>query len=70
MHKNFKNLRVGDILRLNDDTHSVIILKVHDDKMVVAEGNYNGCVHWGREISRLEVRLTGTYVMTRYPKEQ
>lgn len=68
MHKDFNNLRVGDILRMDKDTHSVIILEVKKDKIVVAEGNYNSSVHWGREISLSEVRSTGTYVMTRYPK--
>ena len=66
MHKNFNKIRVGDIVRLEDNTHSVIVLKVVGNRLLVAEGNYNGTIHWGRIISRSEVKDTGTYVMTRY----
>ena len=57
-------VRVGDILRLNNDTHSVIVLAIDGDTLTIAEGNYNGTIHWGRTIS-----LSGcgfTYGYTRY----
>lgn len=58
-------VQVGDIVRMEQDTHSVIILEVRSDSVIVAEGNYNYSVHWGREISRSE--LSGAdYFMTRY----
>lgn len=65
-HTDFSKVRVGDILRLNDDTHSVIVLEVKKDSVIVAEGNYNSSIHWGREISFSTLKETGTYVMTRY----
>jgi len=65
-----EDLRVGDILRTSDDTHSVVVLEVHDDHIVVAEGNFNYSVHWGRVISAEEIRATGDYIMTRYPEHQ
>ena len=65
MHKNFFQVKVGDILRINYNCHSVVVLKVVGNYFVVAEGNYNSKVHWGRVISRSTVRATGTYVMTR-----
>lgn len=68
-HKNFDTLKVGDILRMNNDGHSVIILEVSEDEVVVAEGNFNSSVHWGRHISFKEIKETGTYVFTRYPKK-
>ena len=68
IHKKFSNIRVGDIIRLDYDTHSVIVLEVKDKSVVVAEGNYNSSIHWGREIPRSEIRATGVYVMTRYEK--
>ena len=37
---NYDTLRPGDILRINSNTHSVIILQVFSDHVVVAEGNY------------------------------
>lgn len=67
MHKDFNNIRVGDIVRLYYDTHSVIVLEVEDDGIIVAEGNINASVYWGRKISFSTVKKTGTDVMTRYP---
>lgn len=67
-HTNFSNIRVGDIVRMDNNGHSVIVLEVKENGVVVAEGNFNSSVHWGRKISFSEIRSTGTYVMTRYPK--
>ncbi len=66
MHKKFNKIKVGDIVRMDDNTHSVIVMKVVGKYLVVAEGNYNYSIHWGRIISLSEVKATGTYVMTRY----
>ena len=67
-HKNFSNIKVGDIIRLAYDSHSVIVLKKEADGVIVAEGNYDDSIHWGRKIPYSEIRATGTYVLTRYPK--
>lgn len=65
----YNKIRVGDILRLNNDGHSVIVLYVNSDSVTVAEGNYNGKVHWRREISMATIRNgQTTYAMTRYPE--
>ena len=66
MHYNFRNLKVGDILRLDYNTHSVMVMKVTLDGVIVTEGNYNKAVHWGRYISFNEIHQTGTHVITRY----
>ena len=58
-------LRVGDILRINNDRHSVVVLEVHNDHIIVAEGNYNSSIHWGRRLSKATVEAA-TYVITRY----
>ncbi|MGN0435770.1 MAG: hypothetical protein ACI4D8_03975, partial [Wujia sp.] len=34
-------IRVGDILRINSDSHSVVVLEVKSDRVVVCEANYN-----------------------------
>lgn len=65
-HTDFSKVRVGDILRINNDTHSVVVLEVKKDSVIVAEGNYNRSIHWGREISFSTIKETGTYVITRY----
>lgn len=60
-------VRVGDILRINNDTHSVIVLTVDGDGTVtVAEGNYNSSIHWGRKIDLSSCGFV--YGLTRYPK--
>lgn len=60
-------VRVGDIIRVNNDTHSVIVLEVNGDgTVIVAEGNYNESVHWGRQVDLSSCGFV--YGMTRYPK--
>lgn len=66
MHEDYDNIRVGDILRINSNTHSVIVLEVKDSSVVVAEGNYNSSIHWGREIAISDVSREDDYIMTRY----
>ena len=66
MHKNFSKIKVGDIVRMENNTHSVIVMKVVGDTLVLAEGNYNSSIHWGRLIKKSELKKTGTYVMSRY----
>lgn len=34
--------------------------------VTVVEGNYNSSVHWGREITRSELKAEGFYVDSRY----
>ncbi len=68
-HTDFSNIRVGDILRVNNNTHSVIVLEVRESSVIIAEGSYNNSVHWGRELSFSEIQETGSYVISRYPTE-
>ena len=63
-----EDVRVGDILRVNGNTHSVVILEVREDSVIVAEGNYNSAVHWGRELPRATVE-NADYLLTRYGEE-
>lgn len=66
IHKDYSNIRVGDILRVDNDTHSVIVLEVKADSVIVAEGNYNSSIHWGREIPIANLIDPFSYIMTRY----
>lgn len=66
VHRDYSNIRVGDILRVDNDTHSVIVLEVRDNSVIVAEGNYNSSIHWGREIPKAEIVDASSYIMTRY----
>ena len=63
----FSDVKVGDILRVNNDAHTVIVLQVSDTGVVIAEGNYNSTVHWGRVLSKDEVEAASHYI-TRYPE--
>ena len=63
---NYGQLRTGDILRVDHDAHSVIVLEVHPEYVVIAEGNYNASIHWGRVLSRSQVEAAD-YVLTRWP---
>lgn len=66
IHKDYSNIRVGDILRVDNDTHSVIVLEVRENSVIVAEGNFNSSIHWGREIPKSQLIDPSSYIMTRY----
>ena len=66
VHKNIGSIRVGDILRVDGDSHSVVVMKIVGSNIVIVEGNCNGAVHWGRVITKSELSRTLNYVMTRY----
>jgi hypothetical protein len=66
IHKDYSNIKVGDILRIYNNTHSVIVLKVKTNSVVVAEANYYSQVLWGRELSLSEIQDSQSYIMTRY----
>lgn len=59
-------IRVGDILRIYNDTHSVVVLEVQPSGVVVAEGNYNSSIHWGRFIPFSELANGFDWGITRY----
>ena len=59
------NIRPGDNLSLNKE-HAVVVIEKNANGIKVVEGNYNGKVHWGREISfnsllKMEVVVTSKY---------
>ncbi len=69
----YEDIKAGDILRVSNDAHTVIVLEVNEAGVVVAEGNistgdHKGKVHWGRAISREEVMKTASHYITRYPE--
>lgn len=69
----YEDIKAGDILRVSNDAHTVIVLEVSDSGVRVAEGNistgdHRGKVHWGRGISRAEVMSSTSHYITRYPE--
>ena len=64
-HHDISAVRVGDMLRL-DNAHTVIVLEVRSSSVIIAEGNFNSSVHWGRELSFSEIEDSLDYIWTRY----
>ena len=65
----FSKIRVGDIFRYQYGYgHSVIVLEVKSDRIVVGEGNWQDSVHWGREITFDFMKKHGKYIYTRWPQ--
>ncbi len=63
----FEDVKVGDILRIENNSHSVIVLQKSAGGIIIAEANYNKSVHWGRAMSATDV-LAANYIITRYPE--
>ena len=65
-----ENIHVGDLLRVNNDTHTVIVLQVNGTESVtIAEGNYNSSIHWGRTMTAAQIAdPSTTELQTRYPE--
>ena len=66
VHSDFDRIRVGDMVRDEAGRHTVMVLEKHEDSIVVVEGNYNGTVHWYREIFRTDSEFYYFNVTTRY----
>ena len=45
-------IRVGDIIRFKNNSHSAIVIGTEGDVFTIAEGNYNRSVNWGRTIPK------------------
>ena len=66
-HSDLNNIKVGDILRINNDTHSVVVLSINGDTITIVEGNYNSSIHWGRTLSKKDLEGDSQlYILTRY----
>lgn len=69
-HSEFDDIRTGDMLRVRGNSHTVIVLEKKEDSVIIAEGNYNDAIHWGRELTREYLESDRLfYVETRYPEE-
>ena len=61
--------KVGDVVRVNGNTHSVIILKIDykTNIITIAEGNYGGTIHWGRTFKISSLQGNCDYIHRRNP---
>lgn len=67
-YEDYTQLKVGDILRINNDSHTVVVLENHLDEgyIIITEGNYGGTVHWGRRINKSTLDNGFVYGISRY----
>ena len=66
-HHDLDSIKIGDVLRINHDSHSVIVLGVHGTEITILEGNYNSSVWWGRTLSLDSLKEQGgVTVQTRH----
>ena len=63
-HKSFAKIQAGDHIRIGD-YHSVIGMERNGDVLTVAEGNFNSSIHWGRQITKSELKSEGFTVYSR-----
>lgn len=67
-HCVFEDIRVGDLLYTNNGHHVVIVLEKKENSVIVMEGNYDGKIHWGREITSQDLEKNIFLVCSRYPE--
>ena len=68
-HNDFDAIKVGDeVTKDNIGYHVMIVVEKKADSIVVAEGNFNFQVNWGREFTRSELENNHFEVGTVYPE--
>jgi hypothetical protein len=67
-HYNLNEVKVGDILRINNNTHSVVVIEKNSTWVTLAEGNFNRSVRWGSKASLVDIKRKLDYIITRYPE--
>jgi uncharacterized protein YjdB len=64
IHSNFEDLKIGDAIRVSNDTHTVVVTDIKGDEVTIAQANYGGKVHWDEKISKSDPSDWG-YIITR-----
>lgn len=65
------DIKVGDKISTSYPTpHTFIVLQATSDYVVVAEGNLNGKIHWGRVEKFSDIVVLGNVVERRYPENK
>lgn len=61
----YEGARVGD--RIRYDGHTIVVLEDTGDSYIVAEGNYNNQIRWGREVPKSRLAsYDGVYIETNW----
>lgn len=69
-----KRIRIGDIVRMEDDTHSVVIIDRDAEGVTLVEGDFTyndeaDIVYWGSKFTYEELKKVTNYYHTRHPRE-
>lgn len=70
IHSNFDEIKVGDLIRMDNNTHTVLVIEKKASSVIVAEGNFNNAIKWGREISKQTLENGNFVVRSRYPENK
>lgn len=71
-YRDYEKIRVGDVIRIEEAEHSVVVLTKNDDYITVAECNsdFRDClINWDRKITKAYLERNTIYCLTRYPDE-
>lgn len=65
----YEDYHVGDFVRVTGSRggHFVTITQITSSGVILAEGNYNSSVHWGRSMSKDQLLADTVFLVTRYP---
>lgn len=68
-----KEIRIGDILRVADDTHSVVVVNRDKEGVTLVEGNFTfndqkDMIQWGERYTYKDLKETVVYYQTRHPR--
>lgn len=68
-----EEIRVGDIIRVDGDSHSILVIDRDSEGVIMVQGNFTlydqkDIIHWGERMSYQKLREIGNYYHTRYPR--
>ena len=66
-YTNFNEIRIGDMVRVNKNTHSMTVIAKDNNQFTFAEGNWGGKINWGRTMTIAELKDSFDYGLTSYP---
>ena len=66
--ESYRTVHAGDVVRLNNNTHTIIVTKVFSGSIQYADCNATGdCqIQWGKTMSKQALRKAFTYMYTKY----
>lgn len=68
-----EKIRIGDIVRMEDDTHSAVVIDRDGEGVTFVEGNFTlddkkDIVHWDEKMTYEELKKNGNYYLSRHSR--